>query len=216
VKRRGICLVIAAPSGAGKSTLARALLASEPEVTLSVSVTTRQPRPGERDGIDYHFVTDAAFSAMAAEGRLLEWARVFGRGYGTPLAPVEAALSEGRDILFDIDWQGWRQVREKLPADSVGVFVLPPSLEALRSRLVGRAGDAPAEIARRMAAARSEISHWAEFDHVLVNDSLPHCLAALRAVLQAARSVTRRQTGLAALAAALTQDPARGDDPPFI
>ena len=196
--RRGICLVIAAPSGAGKSTLARGLLAGEPALGVSVSVTTRAPRPGERDGVDYHFTDDAGFSAMAESGALLEWARVFGRGYGTPAAPVEAALAAGRDLLFDIDWQGWRQIRAALPQDCVGVFVLPPTIEALRARLVGRASDDGAEIERRMQAAREEISHWHEFDHVVVNDRLEDCVAALRAVLHAARSVTRRQTGLAA------------------
>ena len=204
--RRGICIVIAAPSGAGKSTLARGLLAAEPGLSLSISVTTRAPRPGERDGVDYRFVEDAAFEAMTSSGLLLEWARVFGRGYGTPLAPVEAALAAGRDVLFDIDWQGWRQVKSKLPGDSVGVFVLPPSIEALRSRLVGRAGDDAAEIARRMAAARTEISHWSEFDHVLVNDRLDHCLAELRAILQAARLATRRQVWLPAFVNQLAGD----------
>ena len=194
--RRGVCLVIAAPSGAGKSTLARLLLESETALRPSVSVTTRQPRPGERDGVDYHFTDDAGFEAMVRDGALLEWARVFGRGYGTPAAPVESALASGTDVLFDIDWQGWRQVRTALPEDCVGVFLLPPSIEALQARLVGRASDDEAEIARRMAAARAEISHWHEFDHVLVNDRLEDCLGELRAVLHAARSVSRRQAGL--------------------
>jgi guanylate kinase len=199
--RRGICLVLSAPSGAGKSSLARALLAEEPQAELSVSVTTRLARPGEQDGTDYHFTSDAAFAEMAERGGLLEWARVFGRGYGTPRQPVEAALSAGRDVLFDIDWQGWRQIKLALPLDAVGVFILPPSIAALEARLVGRAGDDPAEIARRMAAARDEISHWTEFDHVLVNDGFDACLSELRAVLHAARSVTRRRTGLARLVA---------------
>ncbi len=203
ISRRGICLVIAAPSGAGKSTLARGLLAGEPRLSVSVSVTTRPARPGERDGIDYHFTDDAGFAAMIDAGALLEWARVFGRGYGTPAAPVEALLGDGRDVLFDIDWQGWRQIRAALPGDCVGVFVLPPSIDVLRARLVGRASDAEAEIERRMQAAREEISHWHEFDHVVVNDGLEECLRELRAVLHAARSVTRRQTGLAGRVAAL-------------
>jgi guanylate kinase len=190
-------LVIAAPSGAGKSTLARALLAEEAGLTASVSVTTRQARPGERHGVDYHFIDESDFETMVAGGALLEWARVFGRGYGTPRAPVEAALNAGRDVLFDIDWQGWRQIRATLPQDSVGVFVLPPSMEVLRSRLVGRASDSGAEIERRMEAARSEIAHWREFDHVLVNERLEDCLGELRAVLHAARTVTRRQVELA-------------------
>ncbi len=194
--RRGLCLVLSAPSGAGKSSLARALLACEPQVELSISVTTRLARPGEQDGIDYHFVSDDAFAALAQSGGLLEWARVFGRGYGTPRQPVESALASGRDVLFDVDWQGWRQIKAALPFDSVGVFILPPSIAALETRLAGRGSDDAAEIARRMRAARDEISHWAEFDHVVVNDTFEACLAELKAILHAARSATRRQTGL--------------------
>lgn len=194
--RRGVCLVIAAPSGAGKSTITRALLACEPMLSLSVSATTRAPRPGEHDGVHYHFVDQVRFESMVADGALLEWAQVFGRAYGTPRAPVEAALRDGRDVVFDIDWQGWRQVRAALPEDAVGVFVLPPSLATLQARLVSRAGDDAAEIARRMQAARDEISHWAEFDHVVVNDDLDRCVAEVRAVLHAARTATRRQVGL--------------------
>jgi guanylate kinase len=197
--RRGICLVITAPSGAGKSTLARALLASEHELALSVSVTTRAPRPGERDGVEYFFVGEDRFAELIDQNELLEWAQVFGRRYGTPRATVEAALRDGQDVLFDIDWQGWRQIRAALPDDCVGVFVLPPSIDALQRRLDARAADDAAEIARRMAAARSEISHWQEFDHVLVNDQLEACLAQLRSILCAARTVTRRQTGVASL-----------------
>lgn len=191
-RRRGLCLVIAAPSGAGKSTITRALLAGEPELSLSVSATTRAPRPGEQDGVHYHFVTDARFQTLVAEGALLEWARVFGRAYGTPRAPVEAALAAGRDIVFDIDWQGWRQLKAALPADAVGVFILPPSLDALRARLMSRAGDDTAEIARRMQAAQDEIAHWQEFDHVVVNDDLTACIDEVRAVLHAARTATVR------------------------
>jgi guanylate kinase len=193
--RRGVCLVIAAPSGAGKSTVARALLATEPELTVSVSATTRAPRPGEQDGVAYHFVTEDGFAALVDSGALLEWAQVFGRRYGTPRAPVEAALAAGRDLVFDIDWQGWRQLKAALPDDAVGVFILPPSLEALRVRLLKRAGDDPAEIARRMAAARAEIAHWHEFDHVVVNDALESCVADVRAVLHAARTATYRRPG---------------------
>jgi guanylate kinase len=198
VARRGLCLVVAAPSGAGKSSLTRALLATEPELSLSISVTTRATRPGEVDGVHYHFRDQAAFNAMVAAGGLLEWATVLGKhSYGTPRAPVEAALAAGRDVAFDIDWQGHRNLRTALPGDVVGVFVLPPSLAALDARLRGRAGEDAAEIARRMGLAREEISHWAEFDHVVVNDVFDDAVAALRAILHAARSATGRQTGLA-------------------
>ncbi len=201
--RRGLCLVIAAPSGAGKSTIARMLRDTEPLVQVSVSVTTRQMRAGERNGVDYHYIEDGAFEALVRDGALLEWAHVFGRSYGTPRAPVEDALAVGRDVVFDIDWQGWRQLRAALPRDCVGVFVLPPSLETLRARLVGRAGDDGAEIERRMRAARDEISHWAEFDHVVVNSDLERCVAEVRAVLHAARCATARQVGLARFVAGL-------------
>jgi guanylate kinase len=205
IPRRGVCLVIAAPSGAGKTALARALLAHEPGLGVSVSVTTRPPRPGERDGTDYHFRDQTAFDAMVADGALLEWARVFDRCYGTPRAPVEQALAAGADMVFDIDWQGYRQLRAALPGDVAGVFVLPPSLEALEARLRGRGGDDAAEIARRMAKARAEIGHWAEFDHVVVNDDFDAAFAAVRAVLHAARLATARQAGLGAFVAALTR-----------
>ncbi len=201
--RRGLCLVISAPSGAGKSTITRALLGSEPELTLSVSATTRAPRPGERDGEHYLFRSPAAFAAMVAAGELLEWAEVFGRRYGTPRAPVEQALAAGRDVAFDIDWQGHRQLRAALPADVVSVFVLPPSLATLDERLRARAGDDADEIARRMQAARDEIAHWPEFGHVVVNDRLEDAVAAVRSVLHAARIATARQPGLARFVAAL-------------
>ena len=198
-QRRGVCLVISAPSGAGKSTIANALRAAEPELMHSVSATTRAPRPGETEGVHYTFRTPEQFAAMAEGGALLEWATVFGRGYGTPRAPVEACLAAGRDMVFDIDWQGHRQLRAALPGDVVGVFVLPPSLDALERRLRARAADDPAEIARRMEAARDEIAHWREFDHVIVNDRLEQAIGEARAVLNAARIVPARQTGLAAL-----------------
>ena len=197
--RRGVCLVVAAPSGAGKSTIPRALLASEPALSLSISATTRAPRPGERDGIHYHFRSQPEFEAMAASGALLEWAAVFGRSYGTPRAPVEQALLAGRDVVFDIDWQGHRQLRAALPGDVVGVFILPPSLSALEARLQRRAGDSPAEIARRMDAARSEMSHWREFDHLVVNADLDLAVAEVRAVLHAARCATARLPGISAV-----------------
>ncbi len=195
--RRGLCLVISAPSGAGKSTITRHLLQTEPELTLSVSATTRAPRPGEREGEHYFFRSQSAFAAMIEAGELLEWAEVFGRRYGTPRAPVEQALAAGRDVVFDIDWQGHRQLRDALPRDVVSVFVLPPSLAVLDQRLRSRAGDDAAEIARRMQAARDEIAHWPEFSHAIVNDRLEDAVAAVRSVLHAARCVTARQPGLA-------------------
>ncbi len=199
LQRRGVCLVISAPSGAGKSTIANALRAAEPELMHSVSVTTRAPRPGETEGVHYFFRTPEQFAAMAEGGALLEWASVFGRGYGTPRAPVEACLGSGHDMVFDIDWQGHRQLRAALPGDVVSLFVLPPSLGVLERRLRARASDDPDEIARRMAAARDEIAHWREFDHVIVNDRLEHAINDARAVLNAARIARPRQTGLSAL-----------------
>ena len=201
--RRGLCLVIVAPSGAGKSSITHALIASEPELHLSVSATTRAPRPGEQDGVHYHFRTQAEFAGMVQQGAMLEWATVFGRSYGTPRAPVEAALSAGRDVIFDIDWQGHRQLRAALPGDVVGVFVLPPSLDELQQRLRARAGDPPEEIARRMAAARDEISHWRDCEYAVVNRDLDKATQAVRAVLQASRFTLARQPGLAAFVAGL-------------
>ncbi|AQS86174.1 MAG: guanylate kinase [Acetobacter aceti] len=197
ITRRGVCLVISAPSGAGKSTIANALRAADPRVKHSVSITTRAPRPGETDGIHYHFRTMDQFKHMADQGELLEWASVFGRGYGTPRTPVEAALAAGQDMVFDIDWQGHRQIRHALPDDVVSLFVLPPSLAELERRLTGRASDAAEEIRKRMDAALDEISHWEEFDHVIVNAELDRAIAETQAVLNAARLRTARQTGLA-------------------
>ena len=194
--RRGLCLVLSAPSGAGKSSITRALLREDSSLALSVSVTTRAPRPGEQEGVHYHFRSEAEFDAMAAEGAMLEWARVFGRGYGTPRAPVEAALADGRDVLFDIDWQGHGQLRAALPGDVVGVFILPPSLEALRARLQGRGGDDAAEIERRMQVARAEMSHAGEFDFAVVNQVFETAVADTRAILQATRLATSRQMWL--------------------
>jgi guanylate kinase len=185
---RGLCLVLAAPSGAGKSSVAAALLRDDPRLTLSVSVTTRAPRPGEIDGVHYHFVTPERFRDMAASGDLLEWAEVFGRGYGSPRAPVEAALGAGRDVLFDIDWQGFRQLRAALPGDVVGVFLLPPSMAELEARLRGRGTDGEAEIARRMAAARDEQSHAGEFDHRIVNASFADTVSEVKRWLEQVRA----------------------------
>jgi len=203
IARRGFCLIVAAPSGAGKSSITRALLDSEPELLLSVSVTTRAPRPGEQEGVHYYFRSPEEFDRMAAAGELLEWAHVFGRGYGSPRGPVERALAAGQDVVFDIDWQGFRMLRAALPEDVVGLFILPPSLAELEGRLRARASDRPEEIARRMAQAQSEMSHAAEFDHVLVNHDLAESVAAARAVLHAARTQTRRLVGLADFMATL-------------
>jgi guanylate kinase len=184
--------VIAAPSGAGKTSLTRALLESEPKLHLSISVTTRPPRAGEQDVVHYHFIDETRFETMRRQGGLLESAGVFGRFYGSPRAPVEAVLAAGEDMAFDIDWQGFRQLRAALPGDVVGLFILPPSLDALEARLRLR-GDDAAEIARRMARAGDEIAHAGEFDYVLVNDDFAHALAGTRAVLHAARLATSRQ-----------------------
>ncbi|HET6183832.1 MAG TPA: guanylate kinase [Acetobacteraceae bacterium] len=204
IPRRGLCLVLAGPSGGGKSSIARALREVEPGLAVSVSVTTRPPRPAERDGVDYRFVSDARFQELVASGDLLEWAKVLGRYcYGTPRTPVEAALAQGGDMIFDIDWQGFRSLRAALPGDVVGVFLLPPSMAALEARLRARGGEAEAEVARRMARAADEIAHCGEFDHVVVNDSFDVTVTEVRAVLHAARSATARLSGLGAFCAAL-------------
>jgi len=201
--RRGLCFVLAGPSGGGKSSITRAMLTRERDVELSISVTTRAARAGEIHGTHYHFIDQAAFDTMVAAGELLEHAGVFGRNYGTPRGPVEAALSAGRDVLFDIDWQGFRQLRAAMPADVVGVFLLPPSLPILRQRLSLR-GDPPADIDRRMDAAWNEIIHAGEFDHVVINDVFDPTLGEVHAILRAARTATSRQTGLAGYISGLT------------
>jgi len=198
VARRGLLYILSSPSGAGKTTLARRLLAADPGITMSVSVTTRKPRPGEIDGQDYHFVDHARFETMREDGALLEWARVFDNAYGTPRAPVAAALEAGRDILFDIDWQGAQQLSEKMPGDVVRVFVLPPSGRALEERLKTRAQDPPEVVARRMAAAASEISHWPEYDYVIVNSDVEESAKAVVSILIAERQKRERLLGLSA------------------
>ncbi len=186
MSRSGICLVLAAPSGAGKTTISRALLAGDDRLTLSVSATTRAPRPGETEGVHFYFMDQDRFDAMIEDGKFLEYARVFGRSYGTPRAPVEAALAQGQDILFDIDWQGYRQVKAALPSQTVGVFIAPPDLDTLAARLRAR-GDAPAQVAARMAQAEDEISHAGEFDHRVTNIKLDDALAEIKDILRAAR-----------------------------
>ncbi len=204
--RRGLCLVVAAPSGAGKTSLTRALVAADPRLSLSISMTTRTPRERETDGTHYHFRDQATFDALVAENGFLEHAHVFGRSYGSPRAPVLRELSAGRDVLFDIDWQGHRQMQAALPHDVVSVFILPPSRAALQDRLHKR-GDPPAAVARRMQAATSEMSHAGEFQHVLVNDDFDQTLAELSAILHAARNAVPRQSGLADFLAALSTAP---------
>ena len=198
IARRGLMLVLSSPSGAGKTTLSRKLLEADPAVTLSVSVTTRPPRPGEVDGRDYHFIDSARFEAMAARGELLEWARVFDHCYGTPRAAAAAALSAGRDVLFDIDWQGTQQLREKARSDLASIFVLPPSMRELEKRLHSRAQDPDDVIHRRMIKATEEMSHWAEYDYVVVNADIDQAFADVRAILAAERLRRERQPGLSA------------------
>ena len=198
IARRGLMLVLSSPSGAGKTTLSRRLLEADPAVELSVSVTTRKQRPGEVDGRDYHFIDAARFDAMLKQGELLESAQVFGHRYGTPRAPVAAALGRGRDVLFDIDWQGTQQLREKAVHDLVSIFVLPPSIPDLERRLRARAQDSDEVIHARMARAADEMSHWAEYDYVVINTDIDRAFSEVRSILAAERLKRERQTGLSA------------------
>ncbi len=198
VARRGLMLVLSSPSGAGKTTLSRLLLKADRYVELSISVTTRPKRRGEIEGRDYHFIDLARFEAMVKSGRLLEWAEVFGHRYGTPRAPVEKALRAGRDVLFDIDWQGTQQLREKARDDLVSVFILPPTAKELERRLERRAQDSRAIIGARMAKAAGEMSHWPEYDYVIVNRDKKDAFAEVRAILAAERLRRERQIGLSA------------------
>lgn len=198
VARRGVLYILSSPSGAGKTTLARRLIEADLGITMSVSVTTRKPRPGERDGVDYYFVDAAGFEKMKSGGELLEWATVFGNSYGTPRAAVSAAIDDGKDVLFDIDWQGAQQLSEKMKGDVVRVFVLPPSGQVLEQRLKSRAQDPPEIVANRMAAASAEISHWAEYDYVIVNNDLEDSVRAVTSILLAERLKRERLLGLSA------------------
>jgi len=195
-RRRGLLIVLSSPSGAGKSTIARMLLEADPQITMSISATTRPKRPGERDDVDYHFVDDAGFDAMVAAGEFVEWAYVFGHRYGTPKAPVKQALREGRDILFDIDWQGARQLEPDFGEHLVTIFLLPPSMGELERRLTARGTDTEEVIAERMRRAADEIDHWAEYQYVLVNYDMDECLERVRAIVGAERSKRVRQTDL--------------------
>lgn len=196
VARRGLMLVLSSPSGAGKTTLSRRLLAEDAGVTLSVSVTTRKMRPGEVDGRDYHFIDRRKFDALIEKDELLEWAEVFDNYYGTPEQPVMDALAAGRDVLFDIDWQGTQQLRQKARTDQVSVFILPPSIPELERRLHSRAQDDYETIHRRMAKAADEMSHWAEYDYVVINRDIEQAFADIKAILAAERLKRERQPGL--------------------
>ncbi len=194
--RRGLMLILSSPSGAGKTTISRMLLDADEEIRLSVSATTRPPRPGEKDGVHYQFVSDAEFDRMVEEDDFYEWAHVFGHRYGTPKGAIRAGLKDGQDFLFDIDWQGTQQLYQKDQQDVVRVFILPPSLDELHRRLKARATDSEQVIAGRMERARAEISHWDGYDYVVVNDNVNVCFEKVREILHAERMKRARQTGL--------------------
>ncbi|MBN9486371.1 MAG: guanylate kinase [Alphaproteobacteria bacterium] len=205
IQRRGLMLVLSSPSGAGKTTLSRQLLGNDSQIQLSVSFTTREKRPGEKEGVDYRFVDTATFRGMIERGDFLEHARVFDHYYGTPRAPVESALDGGRDVLFDIDWQGTQQLKEKGREDLVTVFILPPSTRDLERRLITRAQDSPDIVAKRMAKAADEMSHWAEYDYTIINRDIATSLVELKSILTAERLKRERQYGLAAFVKALRE-----------
>jgi guanylate kinase len=194
--RRGLMLILSSPSGAGKTTISRMLLRHDKRIRMSVSVTTRPPRPGEVDGKDYIFRTQPEFDTMVEDGHFIEWAHVFGFSYGTPKAQIKAGLKAGRDFLFDIDWQGTQQLYQKAETDVVRVFLLPPSLDELRRRLTARGTDSAEVIAARMARAQAEISHWDGYDYVVVNDDIDECFDKVVQILAAERLSRARQTGL--------------------
>lgn len=197
INRRGLLIILSSPSGAGKSTLSKRLLARDADITFSISATTRTPRPGERDGVEYYFKSRTEFETLVARDGMLEHAEVFGNLYGSPRAPVEAAIDLGRDVLFDVDWQGGQQIRNSALKDAVvSIFILPPSIRELENRLKTRGQDSPEVVAGRMAKSRDEISHWAEYDYVLINDDLDRCEAELRAILAAERLRRDRRPGL--------------------
>ncbi|NCP20177.1 MAG: guanylate kinase [Erythrobacter sp.] len=194
--RRGLMFILSSPSGAGKTTLSRKLLGADDEIMLSVSATTRPPRKGEVDGKDYHFVSNEEFDRLVEEDGLYEWAHVFGNRYGTPKGHIREGLKRGQDYLFDIDWQGTQQLYQKDQQDTVSVFILPPSLDELHRRLTERATDSEEVVRGRMERARAEISHWAEYDYVVINDDVDACFAKVREILHAERMKRTRQTGL--------------------
>jgi len=205
-QRRGLMFVLSSPSGAGKTTLSRRLIAQNPDLVLSVSATTRAPRPGETDGTDYYFMDEDVFLEKAFGGEFYEWAKVFGHYYGTPRAPVEEALDEGRDVVFDIDWQGARKLAEQAGADVVRVFILPPSLKLLRDRLKKRAQDSDDVIEGRMDRSKAEIEHWSEYDYVVVNDDFSRALEKLNQILLAERLRRSRHPWLESFVEALMDE----------
>ncbi|MEP9397309.1 guanylate kinase [Mesorhizobium sp. KR2-14] len=196
IRRRGLMLVLSSPSGAGKSTIARSLLESDPSLELSVSVTTRARRGSEIDRVHYHFVSHRDFERLRDTDALLEWAEVHGNYYATPREPAEAAMAAGRDMLFDIDWQGAEQLKEKMPADIVSIFILPPSMKELKTRLKRRAEDSDEVIEKRLENARVEIEHWRDYDYVVVNDDLDRAFSAVKAIVTAERLRRNRRPGL--------------------
>lgn len=197
ISRRGLMLVLSSPSGAGKSTISRALLEKHPDLTMSVSATTRPMRPGEVEGKDYYFIDTAKFEQMVADGEFLEHAKVFDNYYGTPRGPVNDALKSGKDVLFDVDWQGTQQLRQNARDDLASIFILPPSIDELERRLYARAQDPEEVVKRRMAKATSEMSHWAEYDYIIVNEAIPASVAEAEAILAAERLKRDRRVGLA-------------------
>jgi guanylate kinase len=205
IQRRGLLLVMSSPSGAGKTTLSRRLLAKDANITMSVSVTTRAPRPGEVDGKDYHFINQREFARLRDSEDLLEYAEVFGNFYGTPKKPVVEAMQAGRDVLFDIDWQGTQQLAQAMEGDLVRIFILPPTAEELRERLIRRAQDSSSTVAKRMAKAADEISHWPEYDYVIVNEDLNSAGAQIDAILTAERLKRHRRVGLTQFVRDLTK-----------
>jgi guanylate kinase len=206
IARRGLSLVLSSPSGAGKTTLARRLLEADKNIRMSVSVTTRAPRNGEVHGVDYYFIDDIEFEKLKRGDELLEWAEVFGNFYGTPKAPVLEALQAGKDVLFDVDWQGTRQIKTQLPADIVSVFILPPDGRTLERRLKARNQDSEAAVARRMAAAAAEIAHWEEYDYVIVNAAVDESFRELSCILSGERLKRERQLGLDQFVANMLND----------
>lgn len=204
IPRRGLLLVLSSPSGAGKTSIARRLLEGDPHLSMSVSVTTRKPRPGEVDGRDYHFIDQQAFDALVAQRAFLEQATVFDHSYGSPREPVERAMAQGRDVLFDVDWQGTQQLKENARSDLVSVFIMPPSRKELERRLRSRAQDPADVVAKRMAKAADEISHWAEYDYIVVNHRIEQAVADVQAILAAERLRRERLIDLASFAKAVS------------